>query len=267
MKTWLKNTVAAAGVAVVIIGAKSVGFIGGYAASRYATPYVAGAVAGSPGQTGDEVQINQMVSGLDTDETMGPMYKAFHEEFPSEYQAMTAEMKKVLNSGADAEKVKAHMQAYMQQATASLYQTIPEAPISLQGKVIAARVALYKHLKNQSEDVCGRVVTSGPYDGMPTDIDTLRAIGGIGTAQMRAAGAARREPTKYPAVTDEAYSDMSKGMVTQGITQSQLAILADGKLEAATTADRCNIMIGLYDALLVLPEKTQRELLPDMLKP
>lgn len=227
-------------VIAVILGA----LLGKYAFDAYAK---------RPG--GPEAAFEKFV---ETDPNMGPMFQAFRQYFPNDYNALKTEVIAQYRAGADQAAVNmigfTRMAAFRKAHTRDLAQ----APAAEFHAFRKAQADLMHGLAAESQTMCAQYAFSTLQPTNKPSPKVQKLIADFGTIQFQAIAAGQKTPAKreLSAPTEADSKALVEQMKREGIGDSQLAtFLGQPGGTPMTEADQCKTGVMLIDALGKLPEE------------
>lgn len=188
------------------------------------------------------------------DPTMGPMFRAFRDYFPTDYAAFKAEMIARHRAGATAEQLNQLGFERMAAFRKAHARDLAQAPSADLQNFRARQAALINGLAAESPEICAHFAGSALQPSDRPSPANQKLLSELGAAQFRAIAAAQKNPVKRETSANAADAQaLVAQMKKDGMSESQLAGFTGAASGPLSDTDQCQVGVILGKSLAKLP--------------
>jgi hypothetical protein len=199
-----------------------------------------------------DAQFEQAMAG---EPSVAPLFEVFKTEFPNDYATFKAEMIGKYKSGVDNSALRLASFSWMRAFSTRHIPEVASAPSTNFREFREAQQNALDGLAAESTAMCGHYAMTGLQPSDRPGPAAALAVGKAAAAQLRAAAAGIKTPTRRAEPSEQDNMLLFNKMAELGMTPSQrAAFTSPGGLNAASVDDQCAIGMLLYRAVGALPE-------------
>lgn len=204
-------------------------------------------------EAGRNARLDAFFASLERDGSTAPMYQAIREEFPERYAEIKSTVRQEMESSQPPADPEARVVQLTRESLDGFKELVRQSSDESLRKVAAAQYSLLTTLALKDPAACGRYASEGGGMTMPDSPNVMRAVIGLATVQIHAAGDAARAPKKRDAPAPAVFTRLVQMMKADGISDEQVMALGSGKLATLQVEDQCRVAISTYHAALGMP--------------
>lgn len=237
---WFKGAV---GVGIAIVVAAAVGVV-----AREATREAVNFAQSSPAAI--EADLDSYMEG---DPSLRAMFHALRDHYPSDYERFISGLSRKIRNKESGREINLYSYNFMRNFSKTSKSDFIAAPQQDLVNVLRQYVRLTDALSRDSDLVCAQFVTTGLEPGQSLSDPALEALARAVSLQIKAAAAGRDSPSPRQAPTDADWQEVFVAMLEDGVTEMELATLADNSFSSLSVSRQCEVGKSLYRAMSSLP--------------